>query len=337
MPVARVHGGAGPDLDFSASINVHGPPREVVEAIRDANYGRYPDVDGAAARRAIAEVHRCGEDEVVVAAGATPLLYGLAELAIRGGPTAVIVEPTFEEYRAAIESRGGQVNEWRAREGEDFAVDIPAVIELGREASSVYLCRPNNPTGCAIAWQEVMRVAGECPSTLVILDESYLSLSDYSHESSHPVTKNTVRVRSLTKDLGLPGLRIGYALADPPIAEGLRRLMPPWGVSSAGLRVMEKIGQLSEFIDRSRSALLHERSRIARRLSDLGLTPIPSATGFQLVRVGDGEAFSRALFSKGIGVRDASSFGLPEHVRIAARTAAEGDRLIAAIESMEPW
>jgi histidinol-phosphate/aromatic aminotransferase/cobyric acid decarboxylase-like protein len=135
----------------------------------------------------------------------------------------------------------------------------------------------------------------------------------------------------MTKDFGLAGLRLGYAVGDEEVLELLRTVQPPWSVNA--MAQAAGTAALGDPAHRQRSLelLAQAKEDLTLGLARLGLTPVPSATHFFLVRVGDGAAFRQALLRRGVLVRGCTSFALPGHVRIATRRPEENERLLAAI------
>jgi histidinol-phosphate aminotransferase len=136
----------------------------------------------------------------------------------------------------------------------------------------------------------------------------------------------------LTKDLDLAGLRLGYALAAPPIVDLLDRVRPPWNVNAAaqaaGLAALADGGHLV----RAREVVFQSRAYLVAELRALGFVVYPPAANFVLVRVGDGRAWRERLLRRGLCVRDCASFGLPDCIRIGVRTGPECERLIQGIQ-----
>jgi histidinol-phosphate/aromatic aminotransferase/cobyric acid decarboxylase-like protein len=139
----------------------------------------------------------------------------------------------------------------------------------------------------------------------------------------------------MTKDYGLAGLRLGYAVGPEPVVEALRRVQPPWSVNA--LAQAAGAAALGDAAHRERSLqqLRRDKEALVAALGRLGLAPVPSSVVFFLVRVGDGTAFRQALLARRILVRDCASFGLPQHVRISTRRPEENERLLDAVR--EVW
>lgn len=343
---SRVHGGlAGgeafalgidPDelLDFSVNCNPYGPCPEVVRAIRSAPLERYPCSTALLARQALAASLELDAEQIALGNGAAELLWTLAQVLVRPASSVMVVEPTFCEFRAAAERLGARILEWRAGPENDFAVDLTALGSSVCEhrPSALYLCAPNTPTGVALPAKDVAAFAERHADTTLILDQSFLSLSARFADASFRMPRNVVRVRSLTKDHAIPGVRVGYVIADPALIADLEASRPHWPTSSLAQAAAIAACRAGDFVASSRERLLADRHELHLLLRSLGLAPVPSSSGFLMVRTGTARSLKERLLRRHhILVRDCSSFGLPEYLRLAARPVAERERLAAAL------
>jgi histidinol-phosphate/aromatic aminotransferase/cobyric acid decarboxylase-like protein len=321
-------------LDLSQSVNRYGPCPAVAAAVRAAPIERYPDPTARGAREALGRALGVSPRALVIGNGAADLLWTLARVVLSPGDAVALVEPTFSEPSAAARACGARVVAWRADAERGFAVDLGAVGELARRSAArlIHLCTPNNPTGVALPVAEVAAFARSLPDVLVAVDEAFLSLSERHADASFQLPANAVRIRSLTKDLGVPGVRAGYLLCAEDLATRLEAERPPWTTSAAAEAAVVAASEARPFVAESRALLLAERDRLTAELRASGLWVQQSATIFLLVRVGDGAGLRRVLLERHrVLVRDCSSFGLPEFVRVAVGTRADGDRLLRAL------
>ncbi len=349
-PAPQAHGGIDPDelsalgldpaevVDFSVNVNAYGPAPEMREAIRGAPLELYPDPRARRGRRAIAASCGVSADEVALGNGAAELLWTLARVLLRPGDAALVLEPTFSEFRLAAAAAGARLFERRASEAEGFLPDLEAAAVAARAhgVRAVYLCNPNNPTGVALPPDAVAAFARALPDATIVLDEAFLSLSERWADRAAPLPANVVRVRSLTKEHAIPGLRVGYLLGPAPLVARIDAGRPAWTVSAAAERAAEAAPALEGFVAASRERLLADRRRLAERLRGLGLSPRPTSTTYLLVEVGDAGALRRRLLAAGVLVRDCASFGLPRFLRLGARPAAEEARLLSGLRAALP-
>ena len=339
LEATKVRHEHGEDLEFvdlSVNINPSGPPPNVLSAIRAADLSKYPDPEMRELRSAWAQSLAISPNRVVFGSGACELLWTLAR--VLSSPTApvLIVEPTFSEYARAALACGARVNGVWGAASSDFRVSSASILSEARRtgAKSVYLCRPNNPTGTLMPFDEVTWLASTLGEVQLVLDESFLSLSEAATDRKRQLPQNVIRVRSLTKDFALPGLRLGYLIASPSLAEQVETARAPWTISSCAEAGAFAILNEEKSLEQSSAAFLRNRLELERGLSSFGLQFVPSATVFTLVEVGEAVSFRSSLLESGVVVRDASSFGLSSHVRIAAGTEPMRTRLWMAVEAI---
>jgi histidinol-phosphate aminotransferase len=343
----RIHGGPQDDeirslgidlaqlLDFSVNTNPYGPCPAVVESIRAAAIDRYPDPTGRSVREAMAQLLGLSPDEIALGNGAAELLWTLVRALLHPGAPALVVEPTFCEFRAAASAVGAQVFEYRAHEADQFLIDLDAVARMIRthEVQVVYLCLPNTPTGVVLPAVDVATWAEAHPQTVVILDQSFLSLCERFEDADIHMPPNVVRVRSLTKDHAIPGVRVGYIVATPEIVARVEEQRPAWSTSSISQAAALVACREHRFVEQSRRKLLADRTRMISRLRGLDLSPLESTTPFFLVRVAEAtELRMRLLARHHILVRDCASFDMPDFIRLAARPEPDCERLVAALK-----
>jgi histidinol-phosphate/aromatic aminotransferase/cobyric acid decarboxylase-like protein len=346
-PTPHIHGGpqdselralgiaASDLLDFSVNTNPYGPSSGMRAAIAAAALERYPDPTGLGAREALAQWLQLPASTIGLGNGAAELLWTLARVVARPGVTALFAEPTFSELRRACVAARMNVVEWRARAEDGFALDLAAIARraAAESASIVYLCTPNTPTGATLAAADVASFAEANPARLVVLDQSFLSLSDRFADAEVDVPPNVVRVRSLTKEHAIPGVRVGYLLGRSELVAQLEQQRPAWTTGAAAQAAAIAAPSQAGFVAESRRRVLRDRDHLMAELRRLELTVFSSSAPFCVVHVGDAAALRRRLLvNHRLLLRDCASFGLPELVRLAARPAHDTERLIAALE-----
>lgn len=327
-------------LDFSVSLNAWGPAPRVREAVRAAPPDVYPDPESLAPRRAAARRWGRPVEEVAFGAGAAELIHAACLAFVRPGDTVLVPGPTFGEYARAAALCGGRVLQGIASppayglEAERIAA---AVVE--HRPRLAFLCAPNVPTGQRLARDELRRVADACAAagSLLVLDQSHDAfLKESLGTPALPGHPAVLHLRSITKEHALAGVRAGFAVGPPPVVEALERVRPPWPVSTAAQAAAvaalsdEGVAHVASTVPRLR----FERELLEAAFARLRLPTVRSATHFLLAAVGDAAALAARLRAEhGIGVRDCTSFGLPGHVRVAARLPAENNELVAALEA----
>jgi threonine-phosphate decarboxylase len=328
-------------LDFSVSLNPAGrygsPPPLRPSAVFDAllqvgwDMGRYPDPDCRALTARLAWLHGVEPAQVVVGNGANDLIYAAARAL--APPQAAVVEPTYTEYLRASLLAGATVAHWLS-EGEDFR---PGPFDPGR-ANLVWLCNPNNPTGQLWPPGALADWIASLPGTVFVVDEAYLPFrADEAEHTLIPAVRrlaNLVVLRSFTKVYALPGLRLGYAVSSPALAERLRAQVVPWSVNAVAQAVGAAALEDEAFLARTRAWLRETLGPFTAGLAGCStcLRPLPSQANFVLVRLAEVASgwLARRLAERGIAVRDASNFvGLDDrYVRLSLRGPEDNQRLL---------
>ena len=335
-------------LDFSASVSPLGPPEGVAEAIAAVDLTAYPDPHCLALSEAIAGHHAVdgvADGNVIVGNGSTEIIHLLTRAYIEQTPgasskTALLLTPTYGEYDGAVRISGGTLQTLVANRVRDgFAWDIGAAAKLVAEEKPAltFVCNPNNPTGVLLGQQELERMADAMAGVagLLVVDEAYINLSERRAEADMVALAaehgSVVALRSMTKDYALTSLRLGYAVASTPVIQRLAALQPDWSVNglaqAAGIVALNADG----YLERARQAVAASRECVVERLGATGIHCYPTEANFVLARVGDARGLRDRLARKGLFVRDCTSFGLPDCIRIGLRPVADCIRLTDAI------
>ena len=176
----------------------------------------------------------------------------------------------------------------------------------------------------------------ECQETLFVLDEAYSDLLPEPQWTRGLLDAgNLIVLRSMTKAWGLAGLRVGCALAGEVLAGALRAAKPPWNVNACAQAAGEAALADLDHYHRTVEMLGNEKQRLMQAVRSLGFPIIPSMAAFFLVEVGDARLARQSLLKHGCLVRDCSSFGLPEYIRISPRRPEQNARLLDALATTE--
>lgn len=332
-------------VDFSANINPYGPAPEVLEAYKNADISRYPDRDCLAFGAGVSASTGVEADGIIVGNGSAELIDHLARTLLKRGDTSLVVGPAFSEYERSSAIRGAHVARFTRDVSPDgVSLDDEALaVRIGSERPRlVWLCNPNNPTGDLLGAGEVARIlrATKAVGGTLVVDEAYvdLILTGRADDLTGLLKDGgLVLLRSMTKGHALAGLRLGYALAPPEVVGGIEGVRPPWTVSSpaqaAGLAALSP--GAGAHVEESVRLMRGQMEYLRRGFRGLGVAVLPGVTNYLLARVGDtlgsGARVRRRLLGEGLLVRDCASFGLPGHIRVAARLPDECRRLVEAV------
>ncbi|HEY2133672.1 MAG TPA: threonine-phosphate decarboxylase CobD [Acetobacteraceae bacterium] len=221
----RFPGAPEPFLDLSTGINP--VPYPMPDLPADC-LTRLPDAAAMAElQRVAARAYGVADTAMVVAAPGTQILIGLLPFLLPRVASVAIVSPTYGEHRAA----------W-THAGYDPA-EIGGLAERG-VAACVVLCNPNNPDGLRHDPAVLVRLADALGARggMLVVDEAFADLEEPGLSLApflpHP---SVVVLRSFGKTYGLAGVRLGFALAAPGLADRLRRALGPWAVSGGAIAV----------------------------------------------------------------------------------------------------
>ncbi|MBR2591127.1 MAG: aminotransferase class I/II-fold pyridoxal phosphate-dependent enzyme [Clostridia bacterium] len=323
------------DLDFSANLNPYGMPQSIKTALAKAadDSSAYPDPYCRKLKERIAAYEDVEDAAVLCGNGAAELIYSFCYALDKEKP-ALVIEPTFCAYSAALRAANVTVQPYYLRKEDGFRL-TKDILQLNFSAySAVFLCAPNNPTGFLADKDILCAIAAS--SVRMLLDVSFLELTFTPQCYDIPALvrefPNICILRSMTKSFAMAGVRLGYALSsDTAFLEAMAQKVPCWNVSTpaqlAGMAALEERQWLRESAAKIRS----EKEELLRALKALGVYVFPGEANYLLLY--SQKPLAKALLQKGILVRDCSNFaGLGEgYVRIAVRTPGENRQLLAAI------
>jgi histidinol-phosphate aminotransferase len=338
--VARELGLVEADIvKLASNENPLGASPQALQAMQAAmaDVARYPDGNGFVLKRELAQHHKIGPESIVLGNGSNDVLE-LAALAFLGpGTSSVYAEHCFVVNRLATQARGAEGIEVAAR---DYGHDLQAMQRAVREDTRViFVSNPNNPTGTYVAPEEVQSFLEKVRSdVLVVLDEAYYEYLEPQQQSSSMewVARfpNLLVTRTFSKAYGLAGLRVGYGVAHPQVADMMNRVRQPFNVNSAAqAAAVAALGDerfLRESIQLNRAGM----KQLTAGLSALGLDWIESYGNFVTVRVGEADRVFRELLQRGVIVRPIAGYGLPRHLRVSIGLESENNRLLEALAAV---
>ncbi|MCF8111817.1 MAG: pyridoxal phosphate-dependent class II aminotransferase [Desulfobacteraceae bacterium] len=339
---AQALGCAPEDItDMSANINPLDPMPGLLEHLGQniENICRLPEVDACRATRAYAGWQGIDENRIIAGAGTTEFLYLLARVLETG--SAVVAGPTYSDYADALEINRVKYNYFMRKSQNRFKPDLNMLKKQAEAADAVFFCNPNNPTGEFTDTEQLASLACSMPETLFVIDESYLPFVRGPEDKTmaHTGLSNVVVLQSLSKIHCIPGLRVGFCVAPEPVAEKIRKYLPPWSVNSPAQAAVLFIAQNSEaaeaHAEKSRKYLHGQRTEMHKRLSDIsGLEVFDSDTTFMLMRAGSFNAAEIAdyMLARRLLIRDCSNFdGLDEHFFRISLKDPESNKLAAGV------
>ena len=311
-----------------------GLKRRVLDEALARPWSRYPDFDPRELLEALARFARWRADGILAGNGSNELIEAVLMVTVGAGTPVVIPEPTFSLYALLTGVLGGTAV--RVPLGPDFEYDVDALTRAQREqrASVIIACSPNNPTGTALAPDDVARLCRESDA-LVVVDEAYHEFAGKSVVpllADHP---NLVVLRTFSKAMGMAGLRVGYLLASPEIVREVNKARLPYNLNffsqMAALAALEDEALLRAQVER----IATDRDELFRRLAHVpGVRPFPSRANFILFELegADPKAVFEAIYERGVLVRDVSATPrLSRCLRVSVGSEEENEAFLSAL------
>lgn len=334
-------------VKLASNENPNGPSPMVIEAIRSqigaSVLAQYPDGGGFHLKKKLAEFHNVEPECITLGNGSNDILEFVGRVFLAPGRAAAFSAYAFAVYPIVTQAQGARALVVEARQSQDaqaFGHDLGAfskALDETENVSVVFLANPNNPTGTWVQPADLEVFLDRVPmKTIVVLDEAYHDYQDPTlRVDSLRLLKrfpNLIVTRTFSKAYGLAGLRVGYSLSSPIIANLLNRVRQPFNMNAIALVAAEVALDDQEYVQRSVAMNASEKARVRERLTQLGLRLLPSQTNFLTAGFGrDCGLLHRALLERGIIVRPMGSYGLPQHLRITIGTKDQNSRFLDAL------
>ena len=322
-------------IKLDANENPYGCSPRVSRALTTCtNFNIYPD-NGQTRLRKLLEGYTSVNAEHIVAGSASNQLIDLVlRLLISKGDEVISCVPTFGIYRFSTELCGGTLVE--VPRDENFAVNISAVkATISGKTKILVLANPNNPTGTITSQQDILELVDM--GLPILVDEAYY---EFGGQTVAPLVnryENLMVLRTFSKWAGLAGLRVGYGLFPPRIADYLLKIKIPYNVNVAALvAVQESLKDVDYLMSRVKT-IIAERGRLFDKLEKLEwLKPFPSQANFILCSVLTGRAIElrQKLQDKGILVRYFDESVLRNFIRFSVGKPKHTDALIKALQEI---
>lgn len=337
--------GVSDAIKLASNENPLGPSPQVMEAIQSClpELARYPDGNGFKLKAMLAERHNVMLEQISLGNGSNDILELLARAFLTPDTEAVFSAHAFAVYPIVTQAAGAKAVITPTR---DWGHDLQAMAEaITDKTRLIFIANPNNPTGTCLGATELQAFLKEVPeNVVVVLDEAYF---DYAHDENfgrddypdgiqwlahYP---NLIVTRTFSKAYGLAGLRIGYGVSHPQMADLLNRVRQPFNVNSiamaAACAALEDKAHLQQGLRLNREGM----ARLEGAFIEMGLSFIPSSGNFIAVDVGRaGSDVYEALLYEGVIVRAVANYNMPTHIRVTVGLPEENERFITALQKV---
>jgi histidinol-phosphate aminotransferase len=310
--------------------------RAAVEKAIDG-LARYPD--DFELKAALSNHNGVGASQIVLGNGSNDVLELIAQVFLAPGRSAVFSAHAFAVYPLATMGVGG---ECIAAPAKNFAHDLSAMRSAIREDTRVvWIANPNNPTGTFLPYDDLKAFITSLPKDMiVVLDEAY---NEYLSPALRIDTTawlsefdNLVITRTFSKIYGMAGLRIGFALCSPVVADLMNRVRQPFNCNNLALAGAIAALEDTGFIDQSYQLNTAGMQQIVSGLDALGLKHLPSHANFVTFHVADAAGVNQCLLKQGVIIRPLAGYAMHDWLRVTIGTEAENARFLEALKTALP-
>lgn len=308
---------------------------EVLSAVRQVKFNRYPDPLANDLRDMIAEANGLDRNQVILGNGGDELLFNLA-LAFGGpGRKMINLPPTFSVYAYNAGLTGTKVvNIPRLA---DYSIDEEAVLARVAEGDIDYIVitSPNNPTG-KLANEEFILKLLDVSDTLVLVDEAYFEFGRSTLRPYLAMHENLLLLRTFSKAFSMAGVRMGYFLGNESVIREFMKVRQPYSVDAVSQAICRVIYKNRAVFERAVDAIIAERGRVFEALKTIpGCSPFPSDANYILFKMDNAAQVWQQLFDRSVLIRDLSSSQYTEGcLRVSIGTPEENDRFLACLREI---
>ncbi|MCF6337403.1 MAG: histidinol-phosphate transaminase [Gammaproteobacteria bacterium] len=332
-------------VKLASNENPLGPSLAVLAALQNrvAELARYPDGNGFELKQVLAAKHSVDMAKITLGTGSSDPLEFVVRVFVQPGDEVVFSEHAFAMYPIISQAASARAVVTPAKNwGHDLDAMRAAVTDRTRV---IFIANPNNPTGTWLSSEALQAFIAAIPErVMVVVDEAYFEFAsdsalgavDYP-DATQWLNRfpNLMVTRTFSKAYGLAGLRVGYSLSHPDVANLLNRIRPPFNVNSLALAAA--CASLNDEGHMRRGVALNAEQMhvVTAAVKKMGLDFIPSVGNFVCIDVGENAAeVYEALLHEGVIVRPVANYGMPRHLRVTLGLPEENARFLTALEKV---
>jgi len=331
-------------IKLASNENPLGPAPVVLAALQNrfSELARYPDGNGFDLKQALAARHGVDTTQITLGTGSSDPLEFVVRVFVQPGDEVIFSEHAFAMYPIITQAASGSAIVTPAK---DWGHDLDAMRAVVTDRTRViFIANPNNPTGTWLKGEALQAFIADIPErVMVVVDEAYFEFASDPALGAvdYPDTTqwldrfpNLMVTRTFSKAYGLAGLRVGYSLSRPDVANLLNRIRPPFNVNSLALAAA--CASLNDADHLRRGVMLNteQMALVTAAVKKMGLTFIPSVGNFVCIDVGEAAKVYDALLHEGVIVRPVANYGMPRHLRITLGLAEENARFLTALKKV---
>jgi len=324
-------------IKLASNENPLGPSPAAIQAVKNAvaELNRYPEGNAPDLKSALAKHLGVGTEQLVLGNGSNEILELLVRVFAGPGRSVVFSRYAFAVYPLVSLAAGASLIEVPdQRWGHDLEAMYSAITD---DTRLVFIANPNNPTGTWSRRDELRQFLSSVPKhVIVVFDQAYI---EYVQEPDYPDCidwldefEQLVLTRTFSKIYGLAGLRLGYSLSSPELADLLNRARQPFNTNHlAQIAAIAALGD-REFVAQSIELNREQGQRVCAALTARGISYIPSVGNFVSFQVEQAAAVCEKLLQQGVIVRPMAGYKMSDYLRITYGLPAENTRFLDALD-----
>ncbi len=331
-------------IKLASNENPLGPSPLALQAMQKqlASVNYYPDGGGFALSQRIAEANNVAISNVTLGNGSNDILELITHAYLTPADSAVFSEYSFAVYPIVVQAVGAQANVAKAYpESHEFMPlghDPDAIINsIDEKTRIIFIANPNNPTGTWLSPEQLLalfeRIAADI---IIVLDLAYMEYMDAALQPDIAAWlkrfPNLVITRTFSKVYALAGLRIGYSITHPDIADILNRVRQPFNTNSLAQTAALASLDDEDHLQKSVAMNTAGKAMLESAFDSMQLSCLPTMGNFISVNVKqNGVDLYERMLKRGVILRPLASYQMPEFLRITVGTQAQNQRLLKAL------
>ncbi|WP_049765154.1 histidinol-phosphate transaminase [Alkaliphilus metalliredigens] len=306
---------------------------KIAKALMGLQINQYPDTNAEEIKGILGRQLGVQKDQLVIGCGSDQLITMLFNAFVDSKDRILTLSPTFSMYRVACDIAGGITVE--APLGKDFEFDYFTFIKAVKkvEPKMIFLTNPNNPTGGVISREHIIKII-ENTTAVVVVDEAYYEFYGETVADLVNYYSNLIVLRTLSKGYGLAGARIGYSISNKTVTRVLKKVKPPYNVSSLDQIAAKVCLENKVLLQESLREVIEERENLIAALESVDeIKTFKTKGNFVLIEVEEAKLLFNYLTETGIAVRYFGGQGpLKNCIRISVGTKEENRVLMKAVK-----
>lgn len=304
---------------------------EISEAVYNVMLNRYPDAKSSDVCSSYADYIGFPKENIIAGNGSDELIQIIVNAFINEGDLVLKLNPDFSMYEIYTKIRGGKIEEFALE--EEFTLCEEKLIKRANESGCklLFISNPNNPTGMSLKSDRVLKIVREC-NCIVVIDEAYMEFFEDSVVNEINKFDNLIILRTASKALSAASIRLGFLLTNFKLLNEIKKVKPPFNVSTLTQVVGNVILKNKEIIKENIKTILLERDYLINGLTKMKeLKVYPTSANFVLIECKNCNKLNEELLKNGIKVRNFKDVKLENCLRISVGNREENEILICQI------